>query len=119
MCNGTCKDSRGVPTNRQKPIIGRALARNMAPEGARIGIRGNNLASNREEEGSSMRSRTTRRDFLWMLGAAAGVAVGATLPGILGGRLAVSAGLAVPAGAADQSAPAQIRVYSVEKGNYV
>ncbi|HEX2709676.1 MAG TPA: aldo/keto reductase, partial [Candidatus Deferrimicrobium sp.] len=29
-----------------------------------------------------MRSRTTRRDFLWMMGAAAGVAVGATLPGI-------------------------------------
>ena len=66
-----------------------------------------------------MRSRTTRRDFLWMLGAAAGVAVGATLPGILGGRLAVSDSLAVPAGAADGSAPAQIRVYSVEKGNYV
>ena len=29
-----------------------------------------------------MRSRTTRRDFLRMMGAAAGVAVGATLPGI-------------------------------------
>jgi peptide-methionine (R)-S-oxide reductase len=66
-----------------------------------------------------MRSRTTRRDFLWMLGAAAGVAVGATLPGILGGRLAVSDSLAVPAGAADGPAPAQIRVYSVEKGSYV
>jgi peptide-methionine (R)-S-oxide reductase len=57
-----------------------------------------------------MRSRTTRRDFLWMMGAAAGVAVGATLPGIFGGRIAV------PAGAANGSAPAQIRVYSVEKG---
>src|SRR5450759_2540210 len=29
-----------------------------------------------------MRSRTTRRDFLRMMGAAAGVAVSATLPGI-------------------------------------
>jgi peptide-methionine (R)-S-oxide reductase len=66
-----------------------------------------------------MRSRATRRDFLWMMGAAAGVAVGATLPGILGGGAAVSGGLAVPAGAADGSAPAQIRVYSVEKGTYV
>ena len=66
-----------------------------------------------------MRSRTTRRDFLWMLGAAAGVAVGATLPGILGGRLAVSDSLAVPAGAAEGAVPASIRVYSVEKGNYV
>ena len=35
------------------------------------------------------------------------------LAGILAGGMAVSAGLAVPAGAADQSAPAQIRVYSV------
>jgi len=66
-----------------------------------------------------MRSRTTRRDFLRMLGAAAGVAVSATLPGILGGRLAVSGSLAVPAGAADRSAPASIRVYAVDKGNYV
>ena len=66
-----------------------------------------------------MRPRTTRRDFLWMLGAAAGVAVGATLPGILGGRLTVSDSLAVPAGAADGSAPRSIRVYSAEKGNYV
>ena len=66
-----------------------------------------------------MRSRATRRDFLRMMGAAAGVAVGATLPGILGGRLAVSDSLAVPAGAADGSAPAPIRVYSAEKGNYV
>jgi peptide-methionine (R)-S-oxide reductase len=66
-----------------------------------------------------MRSRTTRRGFLRMMGAAAGVAVGATLPGILGGRLAVSGSFAVPAGAADGSAPRSIRVYSVEKGNYV
>ena len=66
-----------------------------------------------------MRSRTTRRDFLRMMGAATGVAVGATLPGILGGRLTISGGLTVPAGAADRSAPAQIRVYSVEKGTYV
>ena len=66
-----------------------------------------------------MRSRTTRRDFLWMMGAAAGAAVGATLPGILGGRLAISGGFAVPARAADGTAPAAIRVYSVEKGNYV
>ena len=66
-----------------------------------------------------MRSRTTRRDFLRMMGAAAGVAVGATLPGILGGRLAVSGSLTVPAGAADGAAPASIRVYSVEKGSYV
>ena len=66
-----------------------------------------------------MRSGATRRDFLWMMGAAAGVAVGATLPGILGGGVAVSGSLAVPAGAADGSAPARIRVYSVEKGTYV
>ena len=65
-----------------------------------------------------MRSGTTRRDFLWMLGAAAGVAVGATLPEILGGG-AVSGSIPVPAGAAEGSAPAAIRVYSVEKGNYV
>jgi len=66
-----------------------------------------------------MRSRIPRRDFLRMMGAVAGVAVGTTLPGILRGRLAVSAVLAVPAGAAERSAPAQIKVYSVEKGNYV
>ena len=66
-----------------------------------------------------MRSRTTRRDFLRMMGAAAGIAVGATLPGILGGRVAVSDSLAVPAGAADGAVPASIRVYSVEKGSYV
>ena len=65
-----------------------------------------------------MRSRTTRRDFLWMLGAAAGVAAGATLPGFLGGRLTVSDSLAVPAGAADGSAPRSIRVYSAEKGSF-
>jgi len=53
-----------------------------------------------------------------MMGAAAGVAVGATLPGILGGGVAVSDSLAVPA-SADMSAPARIRVYSVEKGDYV
>ncbi|HLN90997.1 MAG TPA: peptide-methionine (R)-S-oxide reductase, partial [Patescibacteria group bacterium] len=54
------------------------------------------------------------------MGAAAGVAVGATLPGILAGRLAVSGGLAVPASAADRIATAgQIKVYSVEKGTYV
>jgi len=66
-----------------------------------------------------MRYRTTRRDFLWMMGAAAGAAAGAALPGILGGRFAISNSFAVPAGAADRSAPAQIRVYSVEKGTYV
>jgi peptide-methionine (R)-S-oxide reductase len=54
-----------------------------------------------------------------MMGAAAGVAVGATLPGILGGRLAILGGFTVPAGAADGSAPAGIKVYSVEKGTYV
>ena len=63
-----------------------------------------------------MRSRATRRDFLWMMGAAAGVAAAATLPGFLGGRLAVSTSFPVPAGAADVSAPRSIRVYSVEKG---
>ena len=66
-----------------------------------------------------MRSRILRKDFLRMMGAAAGVAVGTTLPGILGGRLAVSIGLADPAGAAERSAPAQIKVYSVEKGSDV
>ena len=65
-----------------------------------------------------MRSRTTRRTFLRMMGAAAGVAVGATLPGILGGRLVLSDSFPVPAGAADASAPRSIRVYSVEKGTY-
>jgi len=54
-----------------------------------------------------------------MMGAAAGVAVGAALPGILGGRFAVSDSFAVPAGAADGSAPRSIRVYSAEKGGYV
>ena len=66
-----------------------------------------------------MRSRTTRRTFLRMMGAAAGVAVGATLPGILGGRLAISDSFTVPAGAADGSAPRSIRVYSFEKGNHI
>ena len=66
-----------------------------------------------------MRSRTTRRDFLWMIGAAAGVAAGATLPGILGGRFVLSDSFTVPAGAAEQMASAQIKVYSVEKGTYV
>jgi len=41
------------------------------------------------------------------------------LAAILVGGVAVSGGLAVPAGAADGSAPARIRVYSVEKGTYV
>ena len=65
-----------------------------------------------------MRSGIPRRDFLRMMGAAAGLAVGTTLPGILVGRLAVSVGLADPAGAAERSAPEQIKVYSVEKGSY-
>ena len=66
-----------------------------------------------------MRSGTTRRDFLRMMGAAAGVAAGAALPGIFAGGVTVSGGLAVPAEAADGSVPARIRVYSAEKGNYV
>ena len=66
-----------------------------------------------------MRSRSTRRDFLWMMGAAAGVAVGATLPGFLGGRLDNSRNFTVPAEAADGSAPARFKVYSAEKRNYV
>ncbi len=66
-----------------------------------------------------MRSRATRRDFLRVMGAAAGVAVGTTLTGILGGRLAVSVGLGAPADAAERAATAQIKVYSVEKGSYV
>jgi peptide-methionine (R)-S-oxide reductase len=41
------------------------------------------------------------------------------LAGILVGGVAVSGSLPVPAGAADRSGPASIRVYSVEKGNYV
>ena len=66
-----------------------------------------------------MRSRTTRRDFLRMMGAAAGVAVGATLPRIFVGGVADSGGISSAAGAADTSAPASIRVYSAEKGGYV
>ena len=66
-----------------------------------------------------MRSRIPRRKFLRMMGAAAGVAVGAAFPGILGGRLLFSDSFTVPAGAADVSAPRSIRVYSVEKGSYV
>ena len=66
-----------------------------------------------------MRSRTTRRDFLRMMGAVTGVAAGAMLPGILGGVGAIPGSFTVPAGAADGSAPARIRVYSVEKGTDV
>ncbi len=66
-----------------------------------------------------MRSGTTRRDFLRTMGAAVGVAVGATLPGFHGGRLVISDSFTVAAGAAEGSAPGSIRVYSVEKGNYV
>jgi len=51
-----------------------------------------------------------------MMGAAAGVAAGAMLPGFLGGRLGISDSFTVPARAADGSSPAGIRVYSVEKG---
>jgi peptide-methionine (R)-S-oxide reductase len=53
-----------------------------------------------------------------MMGAAAGLAAGATLPGILGGRLDSPDGFTVPAGAADGSAPRSIRVYIAEKGTY-
>ena len=66
-----------------------------------------------------MRSRIPRRKFLRMMGAAAGVAVGAAFHGVLGGRLFFSDSFTVPAGAADVSAPRSIRVYSVEKGSYV
>jgi peptide-methionine (R)-S-oxide reductase len=66
-----------------------------------------------------MRSRTTRRKFLRMMGAAAGLAVGAAIPGFLGGRLVLSDSFTVPAGAAEQMKPAQIKVYSVEKGTHV
>ncbi|MBP2677575.1 MAG: methionine-R-sulfoxide reductase [Deltaproteobacteria bacterium] len=41
------------------------------------------------------------------------------LAGILVGGVALSGGLALPAGAADGTAPASIRVYSAEKGTYV
>lgn len=63
-----------------------------------------------------MRSGATRRDFLRMMGAAAGLAAGAAIPGLLGGAGAVPGGFAVAAGAADGSVPARIRVYSAEKG---
>lgn len=66
-----------------------------------------------------MRSGATRRDFLWMVGAAAGVAAGATFPWIIDGRTAVSWSLAIPAAAADRSAPAWIKVYSLGRGGYV
>ena len=66
-----------------------------------------------------MRSGTTRRDFLRMMGAAAGVAASATLPGILGGGVAFSGSPASPAGAFDQTAARGIRVFSAEKGSYV
>ena len=67
-----------------------------------------------------MRSTTTRRDFLRIMGgAAAGVAVSATLPGFLGSRFTDSDNFTVPAEAADGSAPARIRVYSAEKGNHI
>jgi len=41
------------------------------------------------------------------------------LAGFLVGGVTVSGDLAVPAGAADRAVPGSIRVYSVEKGNYV
>jgi peptide-methionine (R)-S-oxide reductase len=66
-----------------------------------------------------MRSRTTRRDFLRIMGAAAGIAVGATLPGFLVGGVDDSGSIPSAAGAADGSTPRSIRVYSAEKGSYV
>ena len=48
-----------------------------------------------------------------------GVVPALFVAGILAGGIAVSGSLAVPAGAADGSAPASIRVYSVEQGSYV
>jgi len=54
-----------------------------------------------------------------MVGAAAGVAAGATFPWIIDGRTAVSWSLAIPAAAADRSAPAWIKVYSLGRGGYV
>ncbi|MGE5285519.1 MAG: peptide-methionine (R)-S-oxide reductase MsrB [Actinomycetota bacterium] len=66
-----------------------------------------------------MRSRTTRRGFLRLMGAAAGIAVGATLPGFLVGRVADPGGIPSEAGATDGPAPRPIRVYSVEKGSYI
>ena len=54
-----------------------------------------------------------------MMGVAAGVAAGATLPGFLGGGFTVPGISSAPAEAADRFAPATIRVYSAEKGGYV
>jgi peptide-methionine (R)-S-oxide reductase len=54
-----------------------------------------------------------------MMGAAVGLAAGATLSGIFGGRLPILDSFTVPAEAADGSAPHSIRVYSAEKGNHV
>jgi peptide-methionine (R)-S-oxide reductase len=72
-----------------------------------------------ESRGRGMRSGATRRDFLWMMGAAAGFAVGSTLPGFLG-RGGSGSGSSVPAAvAADGPGPTQIKVYSAEKGTYV
>jgi peptide-methionine (R)-S-oxide reductase len=66
-----------------------------------------------------MRSGTTRRDFLWMMGAVAGGAVGATLTGFLGRGGSGSGSFVTAAVAADGPGPAQIKVYSAEKGTYV
>ena len=49
----------------------------------------------------------------------AGVFYALLLAGIIAGGVAVSGSLVVPAEAADGSAPARIRVYSVENGTYV
>jgi len=48
-----------------------------------------------------------------------GVISGLLLAGLVVGAIVVSDLIAVPAGAAGESAPAQIRVYSAERGNYV
>jgi peptide-methionine (R)-S-oxide reductase len=53
-----------------------------------------------------------------MMCAAAGVAAGTALPGILIGEGAASGRFAVPAEAAVGAAPAWIKVYSAEKGSY-
>jgi peptide-methionine (R)-S-oxide reductase len=54
-----------------------------------------------------------------MMGAAAGLAAGAAITGLLGGGGVVPGGFAVPAGAAEVSAPRSIRVYSAEKRTHV